>query len=872
MALGSSVPMIRYFMLSCFLCLNLVAISQVDHWESVVLPGDTWQYLVPQEQPDIAWKSLSFEATNWSVGSSGIGYGDGDDATIISPTLSVYLRHEFEILTLDEIEALLLDMDYDDGFVAYLNGTEIARSFVSGEVPAFDQGAEDFHEAQLYTGRDPDRFEVDHALLVEGMNILTVEVHNENLNSSDLTAIPVLTVGLNTPTTTYRPVPDWFDAPLAPIEFTSSNLPIVVIDTENGQSIPDEPKIWAQMTIVDRGEGQRNFLSDANNPENQDFSGLIGIEIRGSSSQLLDKKQYALTTFRDREDKDNVSLLGLPEENDWILNGLAFDPSLMRDYLSYQLSLKTGHYASRGIYCEMVLNGDYRGIYILQEKLKADDERIDINKIGAFDNTGDELTGGYITKADKTEGNDFAAWTMPTYSGGIAAFIHEVPRAAEATNAQEGYIEGVFRDLANQSQNNNLSLENGYPSIIDIPSFVDFMIINELASNVDGYQFSTFFHKDRNAKLRAGPVWDFNLTYGNDLFMFGFDRSHTDVWQFDDNENVGAMFWKDLFDSQPFRCYMARRWYELTREGQPLHPDAIYQFMDEVALLLAEARPREQARWNTLGNYEAHVADMKQWIAQRIEWLSNTLGVPGECFGADVPPLIISKINYHPASQGGFDDKDLEFVAITNIGEATVDLTGVYFGGTDLVYQFDPNTFLNPGGTVYLANESLAFRSVYGFSPYDQFNRSLDNESETILLLNGFGNVIDEVTYGNTAPWPEAANGQGGFLAVIDPQANNNDPTNWEIGEIDLDQILDLENQPEPRLSLYPNPATEQVQITSRSVMQSITLRDLSGRLIEHFKPQKQEFILPVRSDLKGVYFVEVFTARKRYVRKLLIE
>lgn len=860
----------RYFPFFCLLFLKLYAFCQVDHWESVVLPGDSWQYQVPVEQPDISWTSISFDDSNWSTGNSGMGYGDGDDATIIDATLSLYMRHTFEIQAADEIEAVLLDMDFDDGFVAYLNGTEIARYHVSGDVPGFDQPADELHEAQLYLGLDPDRFDVDHELLVEGTNVLVLEVHNQSLNSSDMTAIPVLSVGLNTSTSRYRGVPDWFDAPLPPVEFTSSNLPIVVIETENGESIPDEPKIWAQMTIIDKGDGQRNFLSDEDNPEFLDYSGLIGIEIRGSSSQLLDKKQYALTTFEDQQDKENVSLLGLPEENDWILNGLAFDPSMMRDYLSYQLSLKTGQYASRGIYCEMVLNGDYRGVYILQEKLKADDERIDINKIGAFDNSGDDLTGGYITKADKTEGDDFAAWTMPSYSGGSVAFIHEVPKALDVTNAQNGYIERVFWDLADQTQNNNLSLEDGYPAIIDIPSFVDFIIINELASNVDAYQFSTFFHKDRNAKLRAGPVWDFNLTYGNDLFQFGFDRSHTDVWQLDDNENVGAMFWKDLFDSQPFRCNLTRRWHELTAESQPLHPESIFQFMDEVTLHLEEARSREQARWNSLGDYEAHIAEMKQWISERIQWMANNLGAPQECFGEEVPPLIISKINYHPASQGGFNEKELEFISITNIGTERVDLTGVYFGGTDLVYQFDPNTSLQPGGSVFLANESLAFRAIYGFTPYDEFNRSLDNDSETILLLNGFGNVIDEVSYANSAPWPEAANGQGGFLAVIDPTANNNDPTNWQIGE--LDEVLNLDNQLEPRLKLFPNPAAESVQISAIDDILSITLRDLSGRIIERIALQQQAFVLPLSADLQGTYFVEINTTRKRYVRKLLVE
>ncbi len=853
------------------LCSGTQLFGQVDHWESAVLPGDSWQYIVPDVQPDITWKDAGFDASSWSTGNSGIGYGDGDDATEINATLSLYMRLEFDVVALDEIEVVLLDMDFDDGFVAYLNGTEIARSLVSGNVPAYDQSADGLHEARLYTGLDPERFKIDLERLATGTNVLAVEVHNESLTSSDMTAIPVLSVGINNTSNDYRNVPDWFDIPAAPIEFESSNLPIVVIETMDGRAIQDEPKIWATMTVIDNGEGQRNLLADANNPDSHDFSGTIAIEIRGSSSQVLDKKQYALTTYDAQSEKDNVSLLGLPEENDWILNGLAFDPSLMRDYISYQTSLKIGQYASRGIYCEMVLNGDYRGIYILQEKLKADDNRININKIGAFDNSGDDLTGGYITKADKTEGDDFAAWTMPNNAGFETAFIHEHPKPLEVTTLQNGYIQDVFWDLANLSDANNISPSDGYPSIIDLPSFVDFMLINELASNVDGYQFSTFFHKDRNAKLRAGPVWDFNLTYGNDLFFWGLDRSHIDVWQFDNNDNVGAMFWKDLYDSGPFRCYLTKRWNQLTAEGQPLYPDEIHQFMDEVVVLLDEAKDREHSRWGTLGDFEDHISAMKQWVTDRNEWMTNQLGATSECVGEEVPELVISKINYQPVSAGGFDENDLEFLEITNVGDETADLTGVYFGGTGLVYQFEANTMLSPGGSVLLANESLAFRSTFGFTPYDEYNRSLNNEGETIRLLNGYGNVIDEVTYSYEAPWPAGANGAGGFLEIIDLTMDNDDPANWQI-VTELEFVLNADRLLEPHLQVYPNPVIESATITSKTLMHHITLRDASGRVMDQFSPESHEFEITFKPSYRGMYFVEIETQNKSHIRKLLVE
>ena len=179
----------RYLYLVCFF-FSFFAAAQVNHWESVVLPGDEWHYLVPTSQPNATWNQSGFNPSGWSTGNSGFGYGDNDDATILSPTMSVYIRKNFFISNVSEIESVLLDIDYDDGFVAYINGQEIARNLVTGTIPNYNQPSDAYREANLYQGIVPERYEVDNALLTSGVNILAVQVHNYNLTSSDLTAIP----------------------------------------------------------------------------------------------------------------------------------------------------------------------------------------------------------------------------------------------------------------------------------------------------------------------------------------------------------------------------------------------------------------------------------------------------------------------------------------------------------------------------------------------------------------------------------------------------------------------------------------------------------------------------------------------------------
>ena len=185
------------------------------------------------------------------------------------------------------------------------------------------------------------------------------------------------------------------------IQFTSSNLPIVIINT-NGQDITSDEKITADMGIIFNGGGVRNYLT---NPYNN-YNGKIGIEIRGSSSQSFPKKQYAVET-RDSLGEDlDVSLLGFPEESDWILFAPYNDKSLMRDVLIYKLASDMGRYASRSKYCEVVLNNEYVGVYVLLEKVKRDNDRVNIKKLEPTDITGDAITGGYIIKIDKTDGEE----------------------------------------------------------------------------------------------------------------------------------------------------------------------------------------------------------------------------------------------------------------------------------------------------------------------------------------------------------------------------------------------------------------------------------------------------------------------------------
>lgn len=431
-------------------------------------------------------------------------------------------------------------------------------------------------------------------------------------------------------------------------DFTSSNLPIVVINT-NGQEIPDEYKITADMGIIYNGEGVRNYITD---PFNH-YNGKIGIELRGSSSQQFPKKQYGVE-IRDSLGNDySFPLLGLPSEADWVFFAPYNDKSLIRDALSYRLSREMNRYASRSKFFELVLNGEYMGVYVLFEKIKRDANRVNVKKLNPADTTGDAVTGGYILKIDKLDGEGNDGWYsnfLPFPQSNKQIFWqYHYPKPEDIVQLQKNYIRSFI--LAFESAMHGPYFADtvlGYPKYIDANSFADFILLNELVKNIDSYRLSTFFYKDRdsrNPKMFAGPVWDFNLAFGNADYYEAYLTSGwvleyvSDFNNMPDWENFYIPFWwKKLFDEARFRNILYNRWLEL--RNTVWTNQNMMNMIDSLVVYLEEARIRNFEKWPVLGQwirpnyfvgqtYEEEIDYLKNWLVGRLNWLDqNMVGGP----------------------------------------------------------------------------------------------------------------------------------------------------------------------------------------------------------------------------------------------------
>lgn len=645
---------ICFFLLFSSSCL----FSQVNHWETLIKAPEQWRYFLgttspPAVEPSTTWRTLSFDDNSWLQAPGGIGYGDGDDGTSLDlsggiQVMSVFLRKKFTIVDKTKIEAGVISVDYDDGFVAYLNGIEIARANMDGKgaFPLYTSNTSGFGDEGLV---DPLPFTVSketlQSLLIQGENVLAVQVHNESTSSSDLTSNVYLSVGINDASFTYQTTPVWFQPPPEAVTFTSSNLPIIIITTTGGQTIPDDPKIRATMSVIDNGAGNRNNLTDPFN----NYNGYIDIETRGESSQMFPKKSYRLETVDAAGENLNVELLGFPAENDWILYAPYTDKSMMRNEITFKLSRDLGRYASRTRACEVVLNGDYQGIYTLMEKIKVDNNRVDIASLNPDEISGDDLTGGYILRVDKWDGNDYPSWS----SGGID-FQYFDPEGADLVSQQQLYIRNFINSVNSSISGGGFANpETGYANYIDVHSFIDNMLLSELGKNVDGFRFSTYMYKDKDSnggKLVLGPLWDFNLAYGNIDYNPALEQPNGN-WLYNDFR----MFWfQRLMQDPNFQNKMKTRWDSL--RDDELSNARITFLIDSMATSYSESQVRNYERWPILGTkvwpnldwedntYQDEVNYFKNWIITRANWMD-----------ANLPGTIITDPDPDPVT--GIDDE-----------------------------------------------------------------------------------------------------------------------------------------------------------------------------------------------------------------------
>lgn len=408
-----------------------------------------------------------------------------------------------------------------------------------------------------------------------------------------------------------------------------SDLPIIIIDTYGAEINGDD--VEAFMNVFDSKPVNRS----SDKPK---LSIPITIKQRGQSSMTFPKKQYGITTKDMANDDNSVEFLGMAKENAWVLNGSYADKSLLRNYLGFEFFRPVSVWAPHSVFCEVYINTgndpenpyNYMGIYSLIEKIKIDKSRLNIDKLKQSDESGEELTGGYIVAKDKKKPDDgFFATQMND-------FVYVSPSDKKITKKQKDYISGYVNKFVDAVYSSNFDdPQKGYAQYIDIDSTVTSLCINELLKSIDGFSHSMYYYKPRGDKLYAGPPWDFDLSAGNVDFRTGTDPVGWYVVSWD-------VLPRRLMEGKNFVEAFKAKWKEL-RAGT-LSDANIDKLIDNGIKIIDKAKERSFARWPNQWNgnfvwpnpmdskltftYDDEIRNMKDYLHGRVKWIDENIDKP----------------------------------------------------------------------------------------------------------------------------------------------------------------------------------------------------------------------------------------------------
>lgn len=304
-------------------------------------------------------------------------------------------------------------------------------------------------------------------------------------------------------------------------------LPIVEIDT-GGVTIPGRPihseeettsyvlaedgqtTIAAQMKVIGTDTGEYHHANGT-----PDVESSVRIRVRGNSSRRFDKPSYAIRLVNAEGGNAPQSLMGMDAHHEWVLYGPWLDKTAVRNYLFYNLAGELMDYAPNVRYCEVIVDGEYQGLYLLAETITAgkNGARLPL-EVSARGRT----YSGYLLRLDhnRPETRSLRSFTEYTYIQDEALSLQlEFPGEKNRSEELEQQICQDFSDFEKALYSYDYDREKyGYASRIDVDSFVDYFILNELAGNVDAGNFSTYLYKGSDGLFRM-CVWDFNNACDN---------------------------------------------------------------------------------------------------------------------------------------------------------------------------------------------------------------------------------------------------------------------------------------------------------------------------------------------------------------------
>ena len=447
-------------------------------------------------------------------------------------------------------------------------------------------------------------------------------------------------------------------------QFTT-NLPILKLTLN--QSIVDSYRM-SSLEIIDNTSGTNTYSDAATQSSN------AGVRLRGNAaSRSYPKKSYSLETWTGFNVSNNISVLGLPAENDWVLLSAYTDRSLLRSRLALELHDEMDRYAPRMKYCELFIDTVYQGVYLFGEKIKRDTARLDLANLRTVDNFGVELTGGYILQIDDENGGGFVSNYAPPNASASQQikYLYEYPDNGDITPAQESYIQAYVDSFeAGLNGPNFQDTSLGWRPYGANNAFIDYIIVKELTRNYDAYRTDVYLYKDKSKKMRPGPLWGFDVAFANtaNCGANGFTGYAYDVASTCGTQtNLPSFWWNKLLTDTAFLQDLKCRYTDYRYAGAVLDSTHIFMLIDNYAneLTSMNAASRNFAKYPIFGTplineptpmattYAQEVENIKTFLRSRLDWL-DTQWLDNSCIPVGVKDVYRNnriRIYPNPASR-----------------------------------------------------------------------------------------------------------------------------------------------------------------------------------------------------------------------------
>lgn len=476
--------------------------------------------------------------------------------------------------------------------------------------------------------------------------------------------------------------------PSTNVSFSETTLPIVYI-TVNGQIIQRESRVLATMKIIDNGDGHNYTDLTAHPSQKVDWEGPVALKYRGNTSFTgSDKKPFSIKTLSAADlkaKKAKVSIMGMGKDNDWALLAPWEDTSYMRDVLTMQLARGGHSFAPHMKYCEVFVDGYYYGVYIMSERATKGKTRLNLD-----DPTADDLTGDFHVEIDrKDEEHYYVSKHHPVSASGVeytdrtVAYQYKEPEYDDFADLPAGTQDAIDNAIATMEDafaSADYKGENGYRKYIDVESFIDFQIAQEMAGNVDAYRLSSPLYKysethaaelGTDSKWKTA-LWDFNIAYGTASY---YDANKVNTWRYTSNDLMAyadqqlvPFFWYKLMNDAAYVDELHQRWTDL-RSANYSETNITAQ-IDSLAAVLKEsgALDRDNQAWrNHFGTFDDAVSTLKTYCTSRLAFIDKSWKLK-EPIDADIQTLAVAS---------GFNaDIIAEALTSSEHTTATVDQTG----------------------------------------------------------------------------------------------------------------------------------------------------------------------------------------------------